>query len=80
MAQALASNHHLLIWNESGVHWALPTRKPQAPPAIEALLQEAGGVSDLQKLAAQDLLLPMRQGRREEFSVPTDLARRLPAL
>jgi Fic family protein len=36
--------------------------------------------TDLQKLAAQDLLLPMRQGRREEFSVPTDLARRLPAL
>ena len=36
--------------------------------------------TDLQKLAAQDLLLPTRQGRREVFSVPTDLARRLPAL
>ena len=36
--------------------------------------------TDLQKLAAQDLLLPIRQGRREVFSVPTDLARRLPAL
>jgi len=36
--------------------------------------------TDLQKLAAQDLLLPLRQGRREVFSVPADLAQRLPAL
>lgn len=36
--------------------------------------------TDLQKLAAQDLLLPTRQGRREVFRVPADLAQRLPAL
>jgi Fic family protein len=36
--------------------------------------------SDLQKLVALDLLLPMRQGRREVFSVPADLSQRLPAL
>lgn len=36
--------------------------------------------TDLQKLAAQDLLLHARQGRREVFVVPADLAQRLPAL
>jgi hypothetical protein len=36
--------------------------------------------TDLQKLAAQDLLLSMRQGRTEVFAVPADLTKRLPAL
>lgn len=36
--------------------------------------------SDLQKLVAQDLLLSRRQGRKEVFAVPADLAQRLPDL
>jgi Fic family protein len=35
--------------------------------------------SDLQKLAAQELLVSRRAGRKEVFAVPADLARRLPA-
>jgi DeoR/GlpR family transcriptional regulator of sugar metabolism len=35
--------------------------------------------SDLQKLAAQELLVSRRSGRKEVFAVPADLARRLPA-
>lgn len=36
--------------------------------------------TDLQKLAAQHLLLASRQGRREMYAVPADLAQRLPLL
>lgn len=36
--------------------------------------------TDLQKLAAQHLLLASRQGRSEVFAVPADLAQRLPLL
>jgi Fic family protein len=47
--------------------------------------QRSHGVSnqtartDLQRLAAQGLLLPAKQGRREVFLVPEDLAARLPS-
>ena len=34
--------------------------------------------SDLQKLAGRDLLIPGKDGKREIFCVPTDLAARLP--
>jgi Fic family protein len=35
--------------------------------------------SDLQKLAKRGLLIPGKDGRREVFRVPADLAARLPA-
>jgi hypothetical protein len=34
--------------------------------------------SDLQKLAARGLLIPGKDGKREVFRVPADLAARLP--